>query len=64
MHMCNLPIKNVRMRKALEPIPIWYECHEMSYGWYLCGVRRHKMLRVTSSAQTCPPKLNPKRDVV
>ena len=61
MRMCNLLIKNVRMRNALEPVPMWYECHEMSYGWYLCGVRRHKMLRVTSSAQTCPPKLNPKR---
>ena len=37
-------IKNVRMRNALEPVPMWYEYHEMSYGWYLCGVRRHKRL--------------------
>ena len=44
------------MRNVLEPVPVWCECHEMSYGWFLFGVRRQEMLLVTSSAQTCQPK--------
>ena len=37
MRMRNFLIKNARMRNALEPVPMWYECHEVSYAGTYVG---------------------------
>ena len=64
--MCNLLIKNVRMRNALEPVPMWYECHEMSYGWYLCEEEAAWNVKIRNIRKAqIQPKLaqSPKRDL-